>query len=164
MHRLVPNKVYRHFIERTRLGGLHKALLYGAVALLWLSGCAWLLFHDVLTAKGADAGISPMEPLAMKIHGAATMAFIAVFGSLVPMHLRRGWVLRLNRPSGVLITTACLLLMITGWALYYLAGESTRAVVSVVHWVLGLALPLVVVLHILAGRRKLRRETDRHFS
>lgn len=153
MHRLVSNKVYLHFVERTRLGRLHQGLLYGAVGLLWLTGAIWLIFHYLL--QGADWGAtSSVEPSTMKIHGAAAMVFLAVFGSLVPLHLRRGWVLRLNRPSGIAITAVCLLMAASGWALYYAGGENARAVVSAAHWILGLLFPVVIIAHVMAGKRR----------
>jgi hypothetical protein len=149
-HKLEQDKVYRHFIERTRLGSLHKLFLYGSVGALWLSGLIWLLFHYFGRHQG-DFGDMPLpiEPLMLKIHGAFAMAILLVLGALASAHIRRGWVLKRNRPSGVVITSACAALAISGWMLYYVANEQARNFVSAAHWIVGLALPLIIVLHIL---------------
>jgi len=150
VHKLEQDKVYRHFIERTRLGGLHKFFLYGGVSLLWLTGLIWLLFHYFGVHQNDVGGTnSPIEPLMMKIHGAAAMGILLVIGALVSAHIRRGWALKRNRLSGVIITSTFGLLTVSGWALYYVGDERARNVVSIAHWVVGLALPLIVVFHIL---------------
>ncbi len=145
MHKLENDKVYRHFIERSRLSGWKKFFLYGATAVLWLSGLIWVLFRFY-------GNNSYVEPLSMKVHGAAAMAFLLVLGSLISTHMRRGWVLKRNRVSGVIIASVCASLTITGWILYYLATENVRNAVSLIHWIVGLALPLIIYLHILAWR------------
>ena len=153
VHKLEEDKVYRHFIERTRLGSLHKFFLYSATGLLWLTGLIWLLFHYYGHHQGDFGDMpTPIEPLMMKIHGAAAMGILLVVGALVSAHIRRGWALKRNRLSGVIITAVFALLMVSGWILYYVGGEQVRNVTSVLHWVVGLALPLIIVLHILMWR------------
>lgn len=152
-HLLEQDKIYKHFIERTRLGEWHKIFLYGATGILWLSGLVWVLFHYFGVRSGEFGEVrSPMESLSLKTHGAGAMAFMLVFGSLISVHIRRGWVLKRNRLSGFLLTTTCGLLVTTGWILYYLATERVRNVVSLFHWILGLGLPALIYLHILAWR------------
>ena len=142
VHKLEEDKVYRHFIERTRLGHWQKFFLYSSVALLWFSGAIWVGVHYLNVP-------APLGPLMMKIHGAAAMAALLVLGALISAHIRRGWALRRNRLSGTLVTGAFGFLVATGWILYYVAGERLRDAVSVAHWALGLALPFVIYLHIL---------------
>jgi hypothetical protein len=45
------------------------------------------------------------------------------------------------------------LLTVTGYFLYYLGGESARAVSSLSHWILGLILPATLIFHVKPGRR-----------
>ena len=155
MHRLEQDKIYKHFIERTRIGNLHRWILYLTTGVIWLSGLIWILFH-YFGVHHTDAGEihSSMEPLAMKIHGAAAMAFMIVIGSLIPVHVRRGLALKRNLFSGIFLIANCAVLIMTGWVLYYLGTEQIRNVVSLIHWILGLALPLLIYLHILAWKRE----------
>jgi hypothetical protein len=42
-------------------------------------------------------------------------------------------------------------LTLSGYALYYLASEQSHPVWSAAHWTLGLAFPLLLVVHIVVG-------------
>jgi len=37
--------------------------------------------------------------------------------------------------------------MMSGYLLYYIGGEGTRAIVSVLHWGIGFAAPLLLLWH-----------------
>jgi ABC-type nitrate/sulfonate/bicarbonate transport system permease component len=67
--------------------------------------------------------------------------------------VRRAWVVRRNRFSGLTVATAFALLVFSGYALYYLVDETTRPPVSILHWIVGLALVPMLVVHIATGRR-----------
>jgi hypothetical protein len=158
VHQIEQDKVYRHFIERTRLGEMHKFFLYSSVGLLWLSGLIWLLFHYFGVHQGDFGDLrSPIEPLVLKIHGGVAMMFLLVLGSLISNHIRRGWVLKRNRLSGVIISSTCAVLTISGWMLYYVGNEHVRDLTGVAHWIVGLAMPLLIWLHILAWKREQAR-------
>lgn len=46
-----------------------------------------------------------------------------------------------------------LVLIATGWALYYLGSESVRPFLSAVHWGIGIILPFGLLWHARAGLR-----------
>ena len=132
-----------------------KRWLYGVTALSWLSGAAWLYLQYFRQIQG-DLGrqMNPAQPLCMEIHGAAAMGFLMVFGALLLRHVPQGWREKRQRFSGVLLTAFCGLLIVTGWGLYYLVNQSVRNAIGILHWGLGLALPVVLFLHVLASRKK----------
>jgi len=120
-----------------------RQVLYLATALLWLSGAFWLyLSMD-----------DPSRPLWMKIHGAAAMVFLMLFGMMFVRHVPSGWQQKPQRPSGVSIITVCGVLILTGWGLYYLGADDLRHWTSLLHWGLGLLFPAILALHIWLGRR-----------
>ena len=90
---------------------------------------------------------------AMKIHGAAAMAILVLVGMLLTGHVRFAWRARRNRGNGSLFLSAFGVLTVTGYGLYYAGGESLRAWTSWIHLVVGLALPLLLILHIWLGKR-----------
>ena len=53
------------------------------------------------------------------------------------------------------------LLIVTGYGLYYLGGETTRELTSVLHWGVGLILPGVLVWHVRQGRKPSVRRLPR---
>ena len=80
-----------------------------------------------------------------------------LFGSLLASHMPRAWSLRRGRASGGAIASVFVLLAVTGYGLYYAGGEVLRAWISVIHWGVGLGLPVLLVVHVRTLRTKLRR-------
>ncbi len=89
----------------------------------------------------------------MKIHGAAAMAILVLVGMLLTGHVRFAWRARRNRGNGSLFLGTFGILTVTGYGLYYAGGESLRACTSWIHLAVGLALPLLLILHIWLGKR-----------
>jgi branched-subunit amino acid ABC-type transport system permease component len=137
-----------------RLSRGHLRWVYASCGLLFASGALWLLFHYFIHAHG-EFGDSPhaLELWWLRLHGAAAMLVMIVLGSLVPIHVRRGWHQRKNLLAGTILATLALLLIASGYALYYFGSEETRPWISALHWVLGLGAPLLLVWHIVSGRR-----------
>jgi hypothetical protein len=133
--------------RRRRLG------LYFVGLGLWLSGGLWLLFHHFLLRQG-ELGLSahPLEPWWLKVHGALAFASLWVLGLLWGVHVREGWALRLRRPSGAVLLGALALLIVSGYLLYYLGNEDARAITSIVHWGVGLAVPIAYSAHRVSPR------------
>lgn len=114
---------------------------------LWASGALWLLLHYF----GGHAGQfgpepSAFEPWALKAHGAMAFLSLWTFGLLWGQHIVKAWGRGERRWTGSLMLTALLALILTGYLLYYAPADS-HALISAVHWVLGLALPLAYVAH-----------------
>jgi cyanate permease len=84
------------------------------------------------------------------------MAALLLLGALVPLHVRRGWLARRNRSSGTIMVTCNALFILTAFGLYYLGSESLRPWASRLHIAIGLLVPILLVVHILLGRRSRR--------
>ncbi len=141
-----------------RLPSWQRRGFYGVFGGLLATGAAWLAAHFFLRGAGAfGMTIHPLEPWSMKLHGAAAMAALWLAGSLFHLHIRRGLAAGRNLPAGWSMIVLLLLLTLTGYALYYVAGEESRPLWSVVHWVAGLLLPALVWLHVATGRRTASR-------
>lgn len=138
---------------------LQRASLYVAGFAVFASGLAWLGLHYFGSPSGEMVfARNPMEPWALRLHGAAAMAILVVLGALLPTHVRPAWRNRLNVATGLSMLNAAGVLVLTGWGLYYVGDEALRAGLSLAHWLVGIAaLPLLVV-HIGLGRAA-RRET-----
>lgn len=138
--------------EGVRLSRGHQAWLHAAGAVLFATGAAWLVLHHFLQVRG-EFGDEPraLEPWCLRLHGAAAMGFLVLLGTLVRGHLPGGWRSRRNRVSGVGLVSLNLVLIATGWALYYLGGEIVRPLVSVAHWGVGVGLPFGLLWHARRG-------------
>ncbi len=111
---------------------------------VWASGAAWLVLHH-WGQRAGDFGPepSPAEPWALRVHGVAASATVALLGLLYGLHVRPGWRARRRRWSGGALFGTGVALALSGDLLYYLADEDARAAVALAHWTVGLAaLPL----------------------
>lgn len=128
--------------------------VYGAGLAALLSGLLWLLFEYFVRREG-PFGLErhPLQHSWLVLHGAAALLMLWVFGLVWLAHVRRGWPRRRNRNSGAFMTASMTLLAASGWGLYYLGSEDWRPVLSLAHWLLGLAASLWLPIHIWRGRR-----------
>jgi hypothetical protein len=88
----------------------------------------------------------------MKIHGAAAMASLVLLGTLLNVHVKFAWRAGRNRINGAILLSVFGVLIVTGYGLYYAGGEKLRAWTSWIHLVIGVAVPIFLVIHILLGR------------
>jgi len=137
-----------------KLSALQRWTIYVAFAVLFVTGVVWSVLHDGLPRLGYEALAElSIVPVLLELHGAAAMLALVALGSLIPQHIKWAWTGRLNRFTGGLILATQALFIGTGCALYYAGDEAFRAYASNVHLVLGLGFPLVLVGHIIVGRR-----------
>jgi len=87
------------------------------------------------------------------LHGALNPFLCALFGYFLCEHIRIGWRLRANRVSGFFMEVCFAALILTGIGLYYSGGESFRTFCVTAHRVLGLAMPICLAAHWIAGQR-----------
>lgn len=136
-----------------RLSSTVRRLIYLIGLGAWLTGVLWLLLHDFFM-QTSEFGMAPhpLEPWSLRAHAAFAFAAIWLFGLLSAAHLQKGWSSRRKRYSGVALASAFVVLILTGYLLYYVGDEHARALLSVLHWVLGVVAPLAYAVHRL--RRK----------
>lgn len=121
---------------------------------VWGSGVAWLVFHYFLPTQG------PFGPQANPteiwwLRGHAAMGFLALwgFGMIWSAHIVPGWHARRRRWSGGTAFAVLAILVASGYLIYYVTDDTWHEGIALVHWIVGLGLPLVVVLHVMRGRR-----------
>lgn len=137
-----------------RLERWHRRSVYVTAAVLLLSGVAWLVLRYFLRPVGEfGETVHPLEPWAMKLHGAAAMALLFFAGSVLHLHVRRALKARRNLVMGWAVVAVLLFLVLTGYALYYVAGDADRPAWSLLHWAAGLLAAFLFVVHIITGRK-----------
>ena len=145
---------HEHHQVKQQLSRGQEGWLYLVGALLALSGVGWLVCHYWLRAPGPAP--HPLEVWWLRLHGAAMVGFLVVFGTLLPRHVKHGWRQGLNLGSGLPLLIGTILLILTGYGLYYIVSDEVRDWVSVVHWTLGLAAIATVGMHAARGRQQAR--------
>lgn len=131
-----------------RLNPTVRWLLLTALTLLLISGGAWW-FLDEFQRAGAH--------WLLALHGGAAMASLLVIGAILGHHSLLSWRRKINRFSGAITLLTLGALIVTAFALYYTGSDALREQAVWLHTVAGAALPAVLALHAIIGRRILRR-------
>ena len=120
---------------------------------IWTTGALWLLLHYCFVQRGEFGLVhNPLEQWSLVAHGAFAFASLWLLGYLWGAHVVKRWRLRRHRKTGGALFTVMCLLIVTGYLLYYLAGDDAREFASYVHWIIGLAMPLSLLAHWLIRR------------
>jgi hypothetical protein len=115
---------------------------------LWLSGSLWLLLHHYGQVQGSfGPEANPLEPWMLRLHGFVLIPLLLGAGGLLVAHIPKGWAYHHQRVAGTALGVLLLTLIITGYMLYYVSTESLRNWSSIIHWILGLFVPLVFIRH-----------------
>ena len=127
--------------------------IYIAFAVLFASGAAWLVADQLKETSNGEIWQQSAAYLLM-VHGGAAMVTLMLLGALFPLHIGRAWRARKNRASGIVMLAFNAVLIASAFGLYYLASEILRPWASDLHIGFGLAMPLLFLAHVTAGRRK----------
>ncbi|MEH2490860.1 hypothetical protein [Bradyrhizobium sp. AZCC 2230] len=114
-----------------RLAFWQKTAVFFAVAAVGLSGLLWFVLHDIVAEDGSE-----LTCFLLMLHGVASYALLVAVGSLLPLHIRAGWLRRRNIVTGILVTVIMAVLSVTALMLYY-GSEETQAVAKWAHLAFG---------------------------
>ena len=147
-------KLHVLLLDRLLLPRWQRWWVYASTVALLVTGLAWL----ALDVMRGDLSPSRLQVWALRVHGVSAAVAGVAYGSLIATHIRVGWALQRNRILGAGTGAVSIALIATGCGLYYAPSEDSRAVVSLVHWLLGVAMPVLLVVHIYRGRSARRRD------
>ena len=136
-----------------QLSRRHRIWLYAVSLTLLFSGISWAWIQHVDQAGNAPETARRWKTCLIALHGWSAMLFMLLFGAILAGHVRRGWRARKNRKNGGFLVSMVALLTLSGYALYYTANENWRALTSNLHLWLGIAAPIILIVHIRAGRK-----------
>lgn len=129
---------------------------------VWMTGVAWLLLHNFFM-RPSEFGMSPnpLEPWSLRAHAAFAFGSIWLLGILSAVHIQKGWSSSRKRYSGVALLSVFVLLIFSGYLLYYVGDERARSLLSMMHWVLGVIAPLTYGIHRLSRRKSMESVLSR---
>jgi hypothetical protein len=137
--------------------------VYWSGAALFVTGALWLVYRFFLREHGEfGEPPHPMEEWWLRLHGTFAVLMLIIAGSLLPVHVRVGWHQRKNLLAGCIVVAVVVLLIVSGYVLYY-SDEETRPVVSTLHWIIGLGAPVALIWHIVSGRAT-RSTSDQYLA
>ncbi len=134
-----------------------------AIWLVILSGVLWIVLGWYLDADDYTEPLRGWRHRALVLHGVAAYVLLWIVGRLYALHQQGNWRAQRNRASGLALSVALLLLAGSGLTLYYPPHEDWRDAFSMLHQVLGVALVLLVPLHVVLARKdRQQRRKDHH--
>jgi hypothetical protein len=141
----------------------YRRLIDATGIVLWTSGVGWLAFHNFVRTPGEfGPSQSPYEPWWLKVHGAAAFLTLFTLGLVWGVHVLKGWASGKRRRSGGGLLALLMALSLTGCLLYYVGDDELRAAVALAHWIPGLALPGVYLVHRVKAARARKAARLRH--
>ncbi len=128
-----------------------------ACGLVALSGVLWIGLGWLADPENYMDPLRAWRHRALVLHGVAAYGLLWVAGRLFTLHQQGNWQAQRNRASGLAMSAVLLLLAGSGLTLYYPPHEDWRDAFSLLHQVLGVALVVLLPLHVWLAR-KVRRQ------
>lgn len=136
----------------------HPALrftVHSVFAGLWALGAAvFVLKHFFAIAGEFGPAPHPWHPTLLLLHGIIAVAATFLFGWICGDHVATTWRMRADRASGIWLLMLVSVLIFTGFAAFFIVDDSLRSTNGLVHELLGLALMIPWLLHLMFGRRR----------
>lgn len=139
-----------------RLSTVHKIILGLLFLALFVTGGWWAIsVNEVqlpieIFGLGGDKRLLDRESRMLAAHGIVAMVYLIAIGSLIPVHMKKGWHLKRKRLSGSFVVVLHAILIATAGILYYGSPDGLRPYGEVLHLWVGVVLPLAVVSHVVA--------------
>lgn len=133
-----------------RLSRRHRYAIDSVLALLLLSGLAWL---GLDRGDALDVALGTWLRADTRVHAAAGLAIVFLVGTLWLVHLQPWWRSQRNRLPGALALAGLALMAVSGYALGYLVDEAGHAWMGRLHWIAGVAGAVCYVWHRVQGPR-----------
>jgi len=130
-----------------------RVTIHSAFAALWMTGAVlFVLRHFFAVATDFGVAPHPWQPSLLLLHGIIAVAVTFLFGWIVGEHVSATWRLGLQRSSGLWMLVLITLLIVTGFAAFFLVADKLRSINGSVHEWLGLLLVAPAVVHLVGSR------------
>jgi hypothetical protein len=143
--------------QRSLMSGKQRVIVYSLMAALWVSGCIWLYFDQRARFQDAFGGErNPWESALLTAHGILAVAGMFLFGWITAHHVTRWWNMERRRTSGGVFSGLLLLLIVSGFALFFLSEDRWQHYAALIHDILGVGIAAFAVQHWFMFRREAR--------
>lgn len=122
--------------------------LYGAFSLTVGTGAIWAIIWHFLREESTMA--EPVENTLLKAHLAGALVLLVALGAALPKHASKAWAAKINRPASAVFIGSILGSVVTGYGILAFSWETQ--LLHFTHIGIGVAMALLLPLHILVGR------------
>jgi hypothetical protein len=149
-------------VHHVRFSRGQRLTIYGMVGALWLTGGAWLVLHQFFTRRGPFGALPhPLEPTMLTSHGVLAISGMYLFGWITARHVLRWWPGRVRRWTGGGLAGLLAVLIVSGFALFFLTEDDWQRYAAWTHEALGLAVILFALPHWFMHKGRLSSATAR---
>jgi len=128
--------------------GTQRFWVYLILGVLWLSGCVWLCLDQFFSMRGAFGKTPhPWEQPIVLAHGIVAIASMYLLGWISAQHVSHWWTKRLRRVSGILLCSFLAVLIVSGFALFFISDDYWQRIAAVIHEISGLGLTPIAIQH-----------------
>lgn len=140
---------------RRRMAGSQRFWVYLILGGLWLSGCVWLCLDQFFAGRGPFGKTPhPWEAPIVLLHGIIAVASVYLLGWISAQHVTHWWSKRLRRVSGISLCAFLIVLIVSGFALFFVSDDGWQRIATVVHEISGLGLTPIAVQHWFVRQRQ----------
>jgi hypothetical protein len=130
-----------------------RVTIHSAFAVLWLTGAViFMLRHFFAVATDFGSAPHPWQPPLLLVHGVVAVAVTFLFGWIVAEHVSEAWRRGPERSSGLWLLVIIPLLIVTGFAAFFLVADRQRSINATIHEMLGLLLIVPAATHLVGAR------------
>jgi hypothetical protein len=122
--------------------------VYLLLGVLWLSGVVWLCLDQFFSTRGPFGKTPhPWEQPIVLLHGIIAIASMYLLGWISAQHVSHWWSKRLRRVTGALLCTFLGVLIVSGFALFFISDDHWQRIAAVIHEISGLGVTPIAVQH-----------------
>jgi hypothetical protein len=145
------------------LNSFEKWSIWVTSALVFITGSIYLVMKYWLPAPDAFSVIHhPLQPLFLKLHILTAPLLVFAFGSIALRHVWRHYSIgtREGRVSGVATAILLIPMVLTGYLIQAITGESALRAIALTHMVTGVGYGVVILGHQIMVHRRGRSLRD----
>jgi MFS family permease len=132
-----------------------KWFLYSILTLAFISGGLWFAFDHWVRVQGPlGEDHSPAQAWFLRVHGILAYAILLGLGYMIRAHVQPGLKGKRGKTTGLPMTIYFGILIISAIIQLYGTDGPFRDVTASVHAYMGLALPVLLITHIVMARRR----------
>jgi len=130
----------------------YRIILFSVLLISWCTGIGVYIFQEWIRVETPiGLGLHPAQKITRNIHGAAAFAMMIIYGYILASHVPSSWRQNRQRIAGLFLIGMQFVLIISGYLVYYAAGEELLKVVKFTHLIVGVMFPTILIIHIIGA-------------
>lgn len=117
-------------------------------AVLWMSGIIWMVLHYAFpTHTEFGDTTNSWEPFTIRVHGMLALLMVFMLGWIGGTHVSVRWRQIKTHVHGLILLVVSAILLLSGYALYYVVDDTPRHLIGVTHEIIGVLVIVVALIH-----------------